>query len=255
MVKNSNSPELKNYEFYDSLSGYYDGMIKFDNALKRKAENFANFITPDMKTAADFGCGSGVDAIALTRLGLSVTGFDSSHKMVSGAIENAKRMESDAEFSVSGLSKIPKKYNGLFDFICSTGNTIANLTTYDLQRTFEKASLLLKEPGVALFHILNYERILKEGKRILNISENESFTFVRFYEYKKSFLLFNVLIIDKAQPFKSEIITTKIYPHLPKYLIRMVKNAGFKEVETFGNERKDEFKIESSFDLFLYCKK
>ncbi len=43
----------------------YDEMISFEKAVENKKKLLKNFIKPEMKYAADLGCGSGVDSIAL----------------------------------------------------------------------------------------------------------------------------------------------------------------------------------------------
>jgi len=64
---------LPNKIFYDQLASDYDAMISFDKAVENKKANLKNIITSEMKSAADIGCGSGVDSNALASLGLKLS--------------------------------------------------------------------------------------------------------------------------------------------------------------------------------------
>jgi len=50
---------LPNNTFYDDLAFNYDEMISFGIAVENKKKLLKNFLNPEMKYAADLGCGSG----------------------------------------------------------------------------------------------------------------------------------------------------------------------------------------------------
>ncbi len=57
---------LPNEVFYDELASDYDDMISFKKTVEKKKNLLKNFVTDEMKSAADIGCGSGVDSISLS---------------------------------------------------------------------------------------------------------------------------------------------------------------------------------------------
>ena len=118
---------LSNKEFFNDVSEFYDEMINFEQALERKTNNLKEFLSSNFKTAADIGCGSGIDSIALASLGMDVSGFDSSKMMVKKAEENSKRVNKKIKFYNYTAQNIPDSFNSKFDFICSLGNTVANI--------------------------------------------------------------------------------------------------------------------------------
>ncbi|PIQ08494.1 MAG: hypothetical protein COW71_11410, partial [Ignavibacteriales bacterium CG18_big_fil_WC_8_21_14_2_50_31_20] len=65
---------ISNKNFYNDVSEYYDNMINFKQSLENKTANLKGFLSPEIKNAADIGCGSGIDSIALASLGLEVCG-------------------------------------------------------------------------------------------------------------------------------------------------------------------------------------
>ena len=89
---------ITNSSFYDEIAPDYDEMISFESAVEKKKTLIKNLIDPSVKTAADIGCGTGVDSIALSLNGLNVFAFDPSEKMISIAKTNSKKMNTNVEF-------------------------------------------------------------------------------------------------------------------------------------------------------------
>ena len=93
--------------FFNLIASDYDEMVSFAQSVKKKKEAFTSIIKSSMKTAADLGCGTGADSIALASLGLKVTGFDPSSEMIRVANENAKKEKLDIAFHISSIHEIP----------------------------------------------------------------------------------------------------------------------------------------------------
>ncbi len=240
-------------EFYNKIAPKYSGLT--NKSYKKKKKLLSQFIKPNSKTAADIGCGIGNDSIILDSYGLKVTGFDISEEMINLAKLNANTNNLIITFIRESSAKISEKYFGRFDFILSIGNTFANLSTYDLNRTIEKMYNMLDDGGTILVHILNYELITNQDNRIVNITEDDKRTYVRFYDFEKNFWNFNIMHYSNKNKNDREIISTKIYPHFPNNIITKIENAGFKKIQTFEDLEKNKFDIETSKDLFILAEK
>jgi len=118
---------LPNKVFYDELASDYDNMISFEKTVENKKKLLKNFLTSKMKSAADVGCGSGVDSIALASLDLNVTAFDPSVEMLKVAEANAKRLNVKVGFHNYSADNVPTEFNNNFDLVTSLGNTFANI--------------------------------------------------------------------------------------------------------------------------------
>jgi ubiquinone/menaquinone biosynthesis C-methylase UbiE len=118
---------LSNNSFFDELASDYDQMVSFEKVVENKKRILKNFITPGMKYAADLGCGSGVDSIALASSGLKVTAFDPSVEMLEVAKENAKREKVRVAFHNNSIDSISEDFDYQFDLAVSLGNTFANI--------------------------------------------------------------------------------------------------------------------------------
>lgn len=244
-----------NRNFYNSASIYYDKMIDFNSALQKRKILLSNFIDEKIKTVADVGCGTGVDSISLFQLGLMVTAFDPSIEMINVAKGNCKNTNTQIDFNNYSASKIPKTFYNKFDFVVSLGNTIANIPLKQLEKSFTKFYKMLKDDGQVLIQLLNYEKVLKNKERIVNITKKDNEYFIRFYDFGKKDLTFNILKFNADQTTAKELISTKLFPYTTKELKQILKKIGFKKIEIFGGLDKKTFDVKTSNDLVLFVTK
>jgi glycine/sarcosine N-methyltransferase len=244
-----------NISFYNSASVYYDKMIDFEGAFQKRNALLSNFVNDRIKSAADVGCGSGVDSISLFQLGLEVTSFDPSTEMINTAKVNSKKQNGIIDFYNFAADEIPKTFYNEFDLVVSLGNTLANIPLDKINKSVAKFYKMTKIDGKVLIQILNYEKILKEKERIVNITKKDNEYFIRFYDFGKKDLTFNILKFNVDQTSQKELISTKIFPYTSQKLKRVFKEAGFKKIELFGGLYKKPFDAKTSNDLVLFAQK
>ena len=242
---------MDNKDFYNNLAASYDEMIPFKAALERKRISLKGILNLKMKTAADLGCGTGVDSIALSQLGLKVTGFDLSAEMLKIAEVNAVRSDVKINFHNRAVNKIPASFHSKFDLVLSLGNTFANIPKNVFDKSIEKCFNLLNEEGKLIIQILNYEKILKNKNRIVNINEGDDEFFVRFYDFKKNRLFFNVLAFNKFHTKGNITITTELFPYSKNDFEQSLLKAGFTKIEFSSTLAGDKFDPDVSRDLFV----
>ncbi len=246
---------ILNKDFYNDVSEYYDEMIDFKKALDNKTKNLKEFVKLNVKTAADIGCGSGIDSIALASHGLDVCGFDSSMMMIEKAEENAEKENRVASFYNFSVQSIPCSFNSNFDFVCSLGNTVANIPPEDIAVTIKRFGELLNQKGKLLFHILNYEKIVRENERIVNISKSEKDQIIRFYDFEKEHINFNILRFKLDNSKERKLISTKVYPHSLELFMNLIEQNNFAKVEVFQDLKKTPFNSETSNDIYFFAEK
>ena len=179
---------MENKDFYDYLANVYDKMIDFDAALKRRKELLAN-IVGSYKTAADLGCGTGIDSIALSSLGLTVDAYDASEQMINRARENAIKHNAEISFYNSPLEEIPVSKSKIYDLIVSLGNTLATLNEDQLRHTMIKCNSLLAGNGKIIIQMLNYN-IIHDNSHLIYDTENDEYHVIRYYDKSEHGLLF-----------------------------------------------------------------
>jgi glycine/sarcosine N-methyltransferase len=241
--------------FYDEISGFYDDMINSDKIIRSKQALFKKILPEWMKTAADVGCGSGNDSIALTLNGLNVTGFDPSVNMIKTAEINAKNRGLKITFEPKGASKIGEKYHNSFDAVLSLGNAIPNIKPVELKATFKKIHSILNVNGGFIAQILNYDNVLRGKKRIVNITKSKDKIFVRFYDFSRNSLFFNILEFDQNNLNERKLHSTNLFPYQKDYLTSLMKKAGFRSIKCYGDFNFNRFSKNTSKDLIFTAKK
>jgi len=242
---------LPNKVFFDELASEYDQMIAFEKAVENKKMFLKNFIKPEMKYAADLGCGSGVDSISLVSLGLKVTAFDPSVEMLEIAKKNIEKEKAKVTFHNRSIDSISEEFDNQFDLVISLGNTFANIGKEQLVKSLQRCKKILKPQGILLIQILNYEKILSEKQRIVNITEGVDKYFIRFYDFVGTEIIFNILIFNKQKPSEHKLISTKLFPYMLDDFHNAMNRVGFSEVEFFSDLEFTVFNKELSKDLII----
>lgn len=247
---------MKNSDFYNILSSSYDSMIDFKAALPRRREALAAFIKKSYKTAADIGCGSGIDSLSLSQLGLKVTAFDPSEEMIGLARKKTRTFKiNNIEFFSYAANKIPEEFKSRFDFIVSLGNTFANIEKKEIGSSLLSLNNILKQEGAILIQMVNYNKLIAEGERILNINSTQKKINIRFLDFLEDYINFNILEFDLEKPGEKKLITTKVYNHGIDFLLTQMKNAGFGSIETWCDFAKTSFDQKTSKDIIIYAQK
>jgi cyclopropane fatty-acyl-phospholipid synthase-like methyltransferase len=243
---------MNNQEFYNLLASNYDEMIDFEQSIRNKIEHLKNFIEPEYKTGLDLGCGTGTDSIALSKLGLKITAFDHSIEMIKKARLNAKNFGAEINFTERKLTEIMLGEDN-FDFIVSLGNTLANLSSKNLDTLFNKLGKAITQNGKILIQIINYEKFPNSGNFIIGKLDNNKVSITRRYKFNDNEVNFIIDIIDKKKNLAHSLIT-KIFPHSLKFLTESALNNEL-NFEFFGNLKKESYFKEKSQNIVMVISK
>lgn len=246
--------KIGNKEFFDQTSEFYDAMINAEESIKRKLDLFQR-LEISKENTADLGCGSGVDSIALYKLNNKVDAFDPSPKMIELAKNNSTIRGLGINYNVNSIEDIPTDFDNKYSFICSLGNTIANVKPENLRKVFVRMKDLLKSNGKNFIQILNYDLLLSKRERIISINQSGNQQFIRFYDFQDDNLIFNILQFSRNDSKDYNLISTKLYPHKYETINEVIKEVGFKKSKFYGNINLDEFKINNSKDLVMLLTK
>ncbi len=242
---------MENYKFFNYASGFYDEMINPEEVIKKKADFYRKIITPEMKTAADIGCGTGNDSIALALNGLEVIGFDPASEMILKAKENAEKYDLNILFSVNPAEKIPAKFFSKYDIAVSMGNSMSNVSPENISKAIKNIYNILKSGGIFLMQILSYRAIIKHNRRLINITKSDNNFYIRFYDISENSLNFNILSFNSDKLPSGKLITTILYPHSHKFLSKTMREAGFKRIQYFSDMDFNRYNERKSKDLII----
>jgi glycine/sarcosine N-methyltransferase len=226
-------------EFYDQWADYYDTMTRFSERLQSEK----NILVQWQKklgcyNVVDAGCGTGLHAVGLALLGLTVTAIDPAEKMLTRAAEQAHTYGVQIRFACETMQHLHRVVAPASqDAVFSLGNTIPHLLTKNAIRTsFRRIHQCLKPGGAFIMQLLNYDNILVHQDRIINVTTDKDLHFVRFYDFLKTRLRFNILVSDERnRPGKPQLFSTVLYPYRKEELQSLLRQAGFFKLEVYGS--------------------
>ena len=247
----------ENYDpagFYDKMSGSYDEMFDFAKDLET-AENVVAGLKKQFgfTSALDIGCGTGSFTVALARGRVKAVGMDLSQSMLDTAKKNSLAYGLDIAFVNSGMDKMVCNMDTKFDLIMCMGNTLPHLPDKEkLYSMLIGCKQLLHPGGHLVLNLLNYDRILRSKERIVGITRNKNHEFIRFYDFRKPYVNFNILEIDWNAGIPShKIISTQLYPYTNMELKSALAEADFKDFSVYGGLKFERYNPEESRSILI----
>lgn len=245
-------------KFYEELSAEYDVMTQFEARYEKEKGFFEDLVKEySLRKVLDAGCGTGFHSLFLAKLGLEVTGIDSSSKMLEKAMENALAHNVKARFHQSTFQNVSMCLEERFDAVFCMGNSLPHLLTEgEIILSLKNFYSLLSENGILVIQNLNYDRIMKSKERIVNIKKRYGKIFLRFYDFGESSIRFNILILNENQKgFSHKLISTDLRPLYHDELLEWLDWAGFQNSKSWGDFTKAEFSKDQSKDAILLAEK
>lgn len=245
---------------YSNLAPVYDYFIDWDARIRREDSFYQHLFQERLATSIlDIGCGTGGHALHWAAMGYNVVGLDSSREMIEHAQKRGEEEELDIEFQCLPMTDFASRINQKFDGVVCLGNNIAHLLEADhVKKLFTETIASMKETGVAIFHTLNYYRILEHKRRDFpaksRIVGDKEYLFLRYYNFMTPLLDFHfVTAVKENGEWTSKGYQLKHYPWRQEELLPLAKEAGFTQVMSYGGYDFSEFDPLTSNDLLLVC--
>lgn len=232
-------------KFYQSIAEYYHHIFPLSLAQL----DFVNNAFPQKENneILDIGCGTGNLTSELSKQFKAIVGLDLDKAMIAKA--KSQYSNSNLEYRSLNMLNIESVFGeSSFDGIISFGNTLVHLDSETtVLNFFIKCKSVLKENGKFLFQIINYDRVLDNKIDALATIDNDYIRFERnyFYNLKSNLIDFNTILTIKES--NKKIVNTIPLLALRKSQIDLLlKDAGFVDVEYFGNFKSDNYFKEST---------
>lgn len=262
----SKKTEDNGVTFYEQLLSEYDQMIDWESRLQRETP-FFNQIFSDysVKKLLDVGCGTGRHGFHFITLGIeTVVGADPSTKVIELANARVAASGADIRFIEASFMNISKRLSERFDMVCTLGNSISHLLTYDdLEQTFKNLKNLLSENGVVLVQILNWDLRLADQKRFfpptgLKTPHGDKL-FFRFFDFGDELVTMNLVIFQQdansAGTWSSRTISTTLRPWRSEIIQMALNDAGLVTAAVYGGTDLSPFRGQQSHDYIFIARK
>ena len=230
-------------KFYDNIATKYHWFFSsWDNIMDKQMKELVPILkNHNVHRILDCACGTGLQSIGLAKEGFSVIGSDLSEKMLEIARENAKKNGiKDVGFLQSDFREIRSKVNNCFDAVICMGNSIPHLMqNSEILEAFKNIYDCLKEGGIAVFDIRNYDDMLIKKQKFLPMRINDekdgkTVSVLYVFDYLDDLIRFNIvyLIEDKSTGIKNmEVEVIDYNPIKSELFTYLLKETGFINIE------------------------
>jgi len=244
--------------FYQDLAENYDDMTRYSSRISSEKKTLEQLIKKlKFKTALDAACGTGLHAILLQKLGIDVIGMDISQRMLEKAQRNAEKLGVSLPWIQSSLQNMTRSIERSFDIIFCLGNSLPHVNEKrQLKNVMKQFYQLLNPEGRVLLQTLNYDKIIDNKERIIQISKHKRVEYIRFYDFYPKKIQFNILQIDwERNPPSHSLLSTPIYPCTKSELQQAFQSAGFNSIQYYGDLKLAKFSKARSRNLIVLAQK
>lgn len=220
--------------FYKNLALYYDIIFPFSN---QKKEFFSTYLQGNKKNILDAGCATGEFVAFANKFGHNVYGIDLSEELT--MIAKNKGLQNIRTNDMLKSAVIFREIK--FDMITCLGNTLVHLPDKQKISDFiNTASQLLTPGGKLIIQIVNYDNFGDGDEYSFPEIKNEKFCFSRQYNFSDGLCKFSAELTDNAntQVYSDQNI---LIPVKSNELTEYLKNAGFKNIQLFGDFLKNDY--------------
>lgn len=224
------------YEYVESFVDKWDELIDWQGRAESEGAFFIDILKSRSKhRVLDVAAGTGFHSVQLAKAGFDVTTCDGSAEMLTKAFENGKKREVILQTVQADWRWLNRDISGKFDAVVCLGNSFTHLfEERDRRRSLAEFYAALKHDGILVLDHRNYDQILDEG-----------FTTKHKYYYTGKEVTAEPEHVDeRLARFRYEfpdglVFNLNMFPLRRKYVTRLMHDAGFQNIATYGDFDED----------------
>ena len=236
--------DLYRREFVKSFAEKWDELINWDARTKSEGSFFVDVLRARGKQSVlDTATGTGFHSVRLTQAGFDVTSVDGSAAMLAKAFENGRKRGLILKTVQSDWRELNRNIHGTYDAIICLGNSFTHLHDEQGRRkTLAEFYAALRHDGILILDQRNYDAMLDHG-----------FTSTHKYYYCGDQVTAEPEHLDDGLArFRYTFTdgckyTLNMFPLRKNYVQRLLREAGFERVCTYGDFQKTYRENESEF--------
>jgi glycine/sarcosine N-methyltransferase len=229
--------------FYDSIADDYHLAVSSKN-LRETVESQGLILESILRgrlggggpwTVLDCSCGIGTQALGLALRGHRVVGIDLSPRAIERAKREAASLVVDAKFAVADMRHLDVEVNGVFDVVLSCGNSLAHFGTGDLGPVLLAMRSKVREGGVVLVSIRDYDALAALRPRVPNLprvhdTPSGKRIIFQIWDWEhdaSSYLMTWLFLSERPDGFESSQVSTRLHAHRRSALAGAFESIGF----------------------------
>ncbi len=234
-------------EYVTSFVDKWDELIDWRGRAESEGQFFIDILRARGKERVlDVACGTGFHSVRLTEAGFDVTAADGSAAMVAKAFQNGQSRGLILKTAQADWRWLNRDINGKYDAIICLGNSFTHLyQESDRRRALAEFYAALKHDGILILDQRNYDAMLDQG-----------FSTKHKYYYCGDQVTAEPDHVDEGlcrmrYTFPDgESFTLNMCPIRKNYVRRLLGEAGFERVRTYGDFQ--ETYAEDEPDFFIH---
>jgi sarcosine/dimethylglycine N-methyltransferase len=239
--------DLYRGEYVKTFVEKWDELIDWDARAQSEGQFFIDVLRARGKgSVLDVATGTGFHSVRLTEAGFNVTSADGSAAMLAKAFENGKKRGMILKSVQADWRWLNRDIQGKYDAIICLGNSFTHLhEEQDRRRALAEFYAALKHDGILIIDQRNYDYMLDHGFKSKH----------KYYYCGDQVTAEPEHIDDGLVRFQysfqdGAVYTLNLYPLRKNYTRKLLKEAGFERVRTYGDFQ--ETYQESDPDFFVH---
>ncbi len=239
--------DLYRREFVMGFADKWDELIDWDARAKSEGQFFIDILCAlGKQSVLDAATGTGFHSVRLMEAGFDVISVDGSAAMLAKAFENGQKRGLILKAVQADWRHLNQSIHGKYDAIICLGNSFTHLhSEQDRRKALAEFYAALRHDGILILDQRNYDEMLDHGFRSKH----------RYYYCGDQVTAEPEYLDDGLARFKYTFpdaceYTLNMFPLRKSYVRRLIREAGFELVRTYGDFQ--ETYQESEAEFFIH---
>ena len=242
--------DLYRGEFVMGFVEKWDELIDWDARAKSEGRFFIDVLRArGIESVLDVATGTGFHSVRLTEAGFDVISVDGSAAMLAKAFENGQKRGLILKTVQADWRRLNRSIRGKYDAIICLGNSFTHLhNEQDRRKALAEFYAALRYDGILILDQRNYDEMLDHG-----FMSNHKY----YYYYcghqvtaEPEYLDDGLARFKYSFPDGCEY-TLNMFPLRKNYVRRLIREAGFDRVRTYGDFQKTYQDNETEFFIHV----
>ena len=235
-------------EYVRSFVERWDELIDWNARAGSEGQFFIDVLRARNKhTVLDVACGTGFHSVGLTEAGFDVTSADGSASMLSQAFKNGLSRGLVLKTVQADWRWLNQHIQGKYDSIICLGNSFTHLfDEQDRRRTLAEFYAALKHDGVLILDQRNYDAIIDHG-----FSSKHKYYYCGDKVVAEPEHVDDGLCRMKYDFSDGASYTLNMYPLRKNYTRKLMLEAGFQRIRTYGDFQETYHDAEPDFFVHI----
>ncbi len=239
--------DLYRAEYVMGFVEKWDELIDWDGRAQSEGQFFIDVLRARGKEhVLDVATGTGFHSVRLTEAGFDVTSVDGSAAMLAKAFENGQQRALILKTVQADWRELNRNIHGKYDAVICLGNSFTHLhEEQDRRRALAEFYAALRHDGILILDQRNYDEMLDHGFKTKHKYYYCGDQVTAEPEYVDEGLArFKYTFADSSE------YTLNMFPLRKNYVRRLMREAGFERVRTYGDFQ--ETYQDSEPDFFIH---